>query len=182
MGKGLKKWLKRLKNGDQSAFLPFYEMTSPGLMRFLLWKTKGDRPTSEDILQESYVRFLLHLDNVESLSDISVQSYLLRTVRNCLIDKVVRSSHNRMVGMDNLSQFEDTSATLRAESHVELRELRQLMDTLGERESEIIWLRDAMGLSHKEVADQVGITAEASRQAYVRAKRNLLGMAEYALS
>ncbi len=172
--KGLKKWLKRLKNGDQSAFLPFYETTAPGLMRFLLWKTRGDRATSEDILQESFVRFLLHLDHIESLDDASVQSYLLRTVRNCLIDKVVRAPQSRAVPVEDLSHIVDPLASQRAEKAVEVRELKIAMQSLGERDSEIIWLKDALGFSHQEVADSVGITAQACRQAYVRAKRTLL--------
>ncbi|MBI1860958.1 MAG: sigma-70 family RNA polymerase sigma factor [Deltaproteobacteria bacterium] len=176
MGKGLKKWLKRLRAGDQSAFLPLYEKTAPGLMRFLLWKTNGDRATAEDILQESYVRFLLHLDTIESFDDVSVQSYLLRTVRNCLIDKVARSAHSRAIPVEDLNYVEDPTGATRAERAVELRELRVAMESLGDRESEIIWLRDALGLTHEEVASQVGISTQAARQAYVRAKRSLFGL------
>src|SRR3954471_14425964 len=91
MGNSLKKWLKRLRNGDQTAFLPLYEKTAPGLLRFLLWKTNGDRPLSEDILQESYVRFLVNLDKLESDQELAVQAYLLQIVKNCLIDKAARS-------------------------------------------------------------------------------------------
>ena len=184
MGKGLKKWLKRLRKGDQGAFLPLYEKTAPGLMRFLLWKTNGDRATSEDILQESYVRFLLHLDMLESIDDVSVQSYLLRTVKNCLIDKIVRSPATRAVPVEDLSYIEDPLSTSKQESAVELRELRLALEALNERESEIIWLRDALGFSHQEVAREIGISAQASRQAYGRAKRALLGIVgeQYALS
>lgn len=184
MGKGLRKWLKRLIKGDQSAFLPLYEKTAPGLMRFLLWKTGGDRATAEDILQESFVRFLLHLDTLESLDDLSVQSYLLRTVKNCLIDKVARSREARTVATPDLSYIQDPISISKQESAIELRELKIALDSLNERESEIIWLRDAMGFSHQEVAEQVGITAQASRQAYIRAKKALLEVwgADYALS
>ena len=44
----------------------------------------------------------------------------------------------------------------------------------NEKDSEIIWLRDALGLSHREVADRLGLTEQAARQAYVRAKRALV--------
>lgn len=168
--------MKRLRNGDQSAFLPLYEKTAPGLMRFLMWKTNGDRATAEDILQESYVRFLLHVDAIESLDDGAIQSYLLRTVRNCLIDKVVRSAQSRAIPVEDLSYIEDPTGATRAEKAVELRELRLAMESMGSRESEIIWLKDALGFSHQEVANQIGITTQAARQAYVRAKRALFGI------
>lgn len=172
----LKKWLRRLKKGDQSAFLPFYEKTAPGLLRFLLWKTNGDRATSEDILQEAYVKFLCHLDSIESEEAISVQSYLLRTVKNCLIDKVARAPHASRphVSMDAIAEMSDRKQTSHQERAVELRELSIAMQSLSEKDSEIIWLRDALGMSHREVAKQVGITEQASRQAYIRAKRSLL--------
>src|ERR1700758_925366 len=90
MGNSLKNWLDRLRKGDQSAFLPLYEKTAPGLLRFLLWKTNGDRALSEDILQEAFVRFLVNLDRLESDQELGVQSYLLQIVKHCLIDKVAR--------------------------------------------------------------------------------------------
>src|SRR5271154_3907236 len=90
MADNLKKWIHRLKEGDQSAFLPLYEKTAPGLLRFLLWKTNGDRPLSEDILQEAFVRFLVNLDRLQSDQEMGVQAYLLQIVKHCLIDKVAR--------------------------------------------------------------------------------------------
>lgn len=176
LGKSLRSWVGRLKGGDQSAFLPLYERTAPGLMRFLLWKTKGDKALSEDILQESYVRFLLHLDSIQSDEDIAIQTYLLRIVKHCLIDKTVRSpQQNRThVPIETIFDLPESEGAPRQEQAVELRELSLAMGTLNEKDSEIIWLRDALGLSHREVADRVGISEEASRQAYVRAKRALM--------
>ncbi len=173
----LKSWLKKLKQGDQSAFLPLYQKTSPGLMRFLMWKTKGDRPLCEDILQETYVRFLLSVDRLESHNDVAVQSYLLQIVRNCLIDKVARTPEARRphVALDSIGDLPEAFER-RQERAVELRELSVAMESLSDRESEIVWLRDGMGMSHKEVADRVGISEQASRQAYVRAKRALIEM------
>jgi RNA polymerase sigma factor (sigma-70 family) len=176
MGKSLQKWLQRLRKGDQSAFLPLYEKTAPGLLRFLLWKTNGDRPLSEDILQESYVRFLVNLDRLESDQELAVQAYLLKIVKHCLIDKVARvpQATRPHVSLDDAMEIPDPHQSLRQERAVEIRELAIAMESLNEKDSEIIWLRDAMGLSHREVADQIGISEQASRQAYVRAKRTLL--------
>jgi len=176
MGKNLKQWIERLRGGDQSAFLPFYEKVAPGLMRFLLWKTSGDRPLSEDILQESFVRFLLNLDKLESVEEISVQSYILQIVKNCLIDKSGRvpKAVKYAVPIDEAMSLADSRESMRQERAVEMRELAIAMESLNEKDSEIIWLRDALGLSHKEVASQVGISEQASRQAYVRAKRSLI--------
>lgn len=176
MGKDLTKWLKRLRKGDQSAFLPFYEGTAPGLLRFLLWKSRGDRATAEDVLQETFVRFLLSLDRLESEEPVAVQSYLLRIAKHCLIDKTARKAESVRphIPIDEIADLTDPVAHSRQEKAVELRELAIAMGALNEREAEIIWLRDGLGFSHREVADQVGITEEASRQAYVRAKRNLL--------
>lgn len=176
MKKQLSQWVGRLKEGDQSAFLPLYEKTAPGLMRFLLWKTNGDRPVAEDILQESFVRFLLALDRLQSTEDLAVQSYLLQIVKNCLIDKVARTPQatRQHVSIDTVLDLEDGFSTNQQERAVEMRELSVAMQSLNEKDSEIIWLRDAMGFSHKEVADRVGITEQASRQAYVRAKKTLI--------
>lgn len=176
MVKSLKSWVQRLREGDQSAFLPLYEKVAPGLMRFLLWKTNGDRPLSEDVLQESFVRFLVNLDRLESDQEFAVQAYLLQIVKHCLIDKAARvpTATRQHVSLDTILDLSDPAQASRQERAVELRELAVAMESLNEKDSEIIWLRDALGFSHKEVADQVGISEQASRQAYVRAKRTLI--------
>jgi RNA polymerase sigma-70 factor, ECF subfamily len=172
----LGKWIRRLRKGDQSAFLPLYEKTAPGLLRFLMWKTNGDRALSEDILQESYVRFLVNLDRLQSEQEIAVQAYLLRIVKHCLIDKAARTPQatRQHVSLDAIMDLADHHETSPQETAVEMRELAVAMKSLNEKDSEIIWLRDGLGLSHREVADQIGITEQASRQAYVRAKRTLI--------
>ena len=176
MSDNLIKWVQRLQKGDQSAFLPLYEKVAPGLMRFLLWKTGGDRPLCEDILQESFVRFLVSLDRLESDQDLAIQSYLLQIVKNCLIDKAARTPQatRQHIPLEAMGDLPEAGEGTRQERAVQMRELSVAMQSLNEKDSEIIWLRDGLGLSHKEVADQVGITEQASRQAYVRAKRSLM--------
>lgn len=176
MGNNLREWVERLRKGDQSAFMPLYQKVAPGLMRFLLWKTNGNKELSEDILQESFVRFLVNLDRVESDKEVAIQSYLMQIVKNCLIDKAARTpqASRQHVPIDTILDMADPGETSRQERAVELRELQIAMKSLNEKDSEIIWLRDAMGMSHREVADQVGISEQASRQAYVRAKRTLM--------
>lgn len=180
MATTLSQYIQRLRQGDQSAFLPLYEKTSPGLMRFLLWKTRGDRALSEDILQESFVRFLINLDKLESVEEISIQRYLLQMVKNCHIDKVVRApkADRNSVSLEELQNVSENYENSRAENAIEMRELKLAMESLNEKDSEIIWLRDALGLSHREVAERLGLTEQATRQAYVRAKRALISFFE----
>lgn len=176
MAHSLSQYIQRLRKGDQSAFLPLYEKTSPGLMRFLMWKTNGDRALSEDILQESFVRFLVNLDKLEAVEELAVQRYLLQMVKNCHIDKVARApkADRNTIPLEEFSQYSDHFETNRGENAIEMRELKLAMESLNEKDSEIIWLRDALGLSHREVADRLGLTEQAARQAYVRAKRALV--------
>ena len=109
MGNTLSTWIQRLQKGDQTAFLPFYEKVAPGLLRFLLWKTNGDRPLSEDILQEAFVRFLLNLDRLESNQEFAVQAYLLQIVKNCLVDKTARTpqASRPHVTLDAIAELPD---------------------------------------------------------------------------
>lgn len=176
MASSLSQYIQRLRQGDQSAFLPLYEKTAPGLMRFLMWKTHGDRALSEDILQESFVRFLINLDKLEAVEELAVQRYLLQMVKNCHIDKVARApkTDRNAISLEDISQYNEATENNRAEHAIEMRELKLAMDSLNEKDSEIIWLRDALGLSHKEVAERLGLTEQAARQAYVRAKRALI--------
>lgn len=169
----LKKLARHLKEGKSEYFLDLYNLTAPSLMKFLNWKNQGDQGKSEDILQEAYIRFLLQLDHLEIDSNFSVFGYLLKIVKNLWIDSLAK--HKNTVDIDSLPLY-DAKQTMAQEKAIEIRELHTALDLLSERESEIIWLRDLMGYSHKEVAKEVGISEEATRQAYVRAKKNLLSL------
>ncbi len=118
----------------------------------------------------------MNLDRLESDHELAIQSYLLQIVKNCLVGKAARTPQamRQHCGLEAIAELADPTATAQQERAVQIRELAIAMDSLNEKDSEIIWLRDGLGMSHREVADQVGISEQASRQAYVRAKRTLL--------
>ena len=69
---------------DESAFHAFYEQTSKPLLRYLLGVTRR-RDLAEDLLQESYCRFLTA--SVPEMDQRQASSYLFRIATNLMCDR-----------------------------------------------------------------------------------------------
>ena len=77
----------RAKNGprmEESAFRLFYEQTSTPLLRYLLGATRK-RDVAEDLLQETYCRFLT--TDVPEMEEREARSYLFRIATNLMHDR-----------------------------------------------------------------------------------------------
>jgi|SRR5689334_15235495 RNA polymerase sigma-70 factor, ECF subfamily len=146
---------------SREAFRIFYDRTSRSLWAYLL-RVSGRRDVADDLLQESYCRFLAaelpEMDAAES------RSYLFRIATNLLHDRW-RSK-----------QVPDTvSATAQArEDDPETRtDVRRALEQLKPRERQLLWLAHVEGFDHKEIAHLMGLKVASIRVLLFRARREL---------
>jgi len=151
---------------DEAAFRVFYEQTSGPLFGYLL-RVTGERELSEDLLQESYCRFLSH--DLPVMDAAQSKSYLFRTASNLLRDRW-RKCHEEPLP-------EDASEVASTAPHPERRmQVRRAFRHLKPRERQLLWLAYVEGSNHKEIADCTGLRAGSIRLLLFRARRRLAGL------
>src|SRR5689334_14018397 len=136
----------------EEAFRAFYELTSRPVWLYLA-RITGDRRHADDLLQETYYRFLratIHFEN-----DDHRRNYLFRIATN-----LVRDQHRRSHGQT--IPVEDAEATLQADAETADQVARRLdvtraMALLKPRERSLLWLAYAQGASHEEIAGVLGV-------------------------
>ena len=145
----LKELILRLKKCDMSAFDQFYELTKR-LVYFNIYGFLGNKEDSEDILQETYVKFLNNIDSINE--DASVFGYLLTTSKNLSFNFLKVAARTRQFGENeevNISSSEDTK--------VDENELILKIETLLKpKEFQIVYLKVVEDYSHKEIAELLG--------------------------
>jgi RNA polymerase sigma-70 factor (ECF subfamily) len=154
---------------DSDAFAGFYQRSSPGLRAYLV-RVSGNFALADDLMQESYVRFLCA--NTPDGGEVNYRRYLYRIATNLLRDhwRRPRSAciedvpESFLAARDGLSQI-DSQATLGPA----LLQMRP-------RDRQLLWLAYAEGYSHREIADITGLSAAGIRLLLFRARRKIAGL------
>jgi RNA polymerase sigma-70 factor, ECF subfamily len=151
---------------DDEAFAGFYERSARSLWAYLA-RTSGDPALAEDLMQESYVRFLCATRREEG--EVAARRYLFQIGTNLLRD------HWRRPRTANL---EDVPENVFAHSEDQTQADRQMMlgpamARMRPRERQLLWLAHAEGYSHKEIAEVMGLGGASVRLLLFRARRKI---------
>ena len=148
---------------SREAFRIFYDRTSRPLWAYLL-RVSGRRDVADDLLQESYCRFLSaelpEMDGVES------RSYLYKIATNLLHDRWRRREFRETIPPTAQSQEDDPEART---------DMRRALEQLKPRERQLLWLAHVEGFDHKEIARLMGLKVASVRVLLFRARRELAG-------
>jgi RNA polymerase sigma-70 factor, ECF subfamily len=154
--------MERIRNGDEEAFRTLLERRWPSLLSFAVGMVER-RAVAEDLVQETFVQVWAR--RAEWSSGGSARAYLYRVTRNLALnaerDRRVRSrweAEQRATTRSPPSALGDpardlTSSTLRAE-------IDAAIQALPERRREVFVLSRFHGLSHREIAEAMGIAPQ----------------------
>ncbi len=159
---------------DEDAFRAFYDRTARPLWRYLARMT-GEPQLADDLLQESYYRFLRTRAAWES--EAHRRAYLFRIATNLVRDGHRRSRFGRTVALPD----PDTDARCAtsddlAESTARRTDLGRAMERLRPRERALLWLAYAQGHAHTEIAEVLGVKTGSVKLLLFRARRKLAGL------
>jgi RNA polymerase sigma-70 factor (ECF subfamily) len=148
---------------SREAFRAFYHRTNRFLWAYLL-RVSGRPDVADDLLQESYCRFLAA--KLPEMSAAESRSYLFRIATNLLRD----GWRSREV-----SGAFDASAPSH-EADPEMRtDVRRALDRLKPRERQLLWLAHVEGFDHREISRLTGLKVASIRVLLFRARRKLAG-------
>ena len=150
---------------SEDEFRTFYDSTARSVWAFLVRLT-GERHRADDLLQETYYRFLRVSKRFDS--DAHRRNYLFRIAAN------LAHEERRRPRYQNASTAELESAPSRINSAEQLAQRIDLTRTLGRlntREQTLLWLAYVEGASHQEIADTLGVKTASLKVLLYRARR-----------
>jgi RNA polymerase sigma-70 factor (ECF subfamily) len=160
---------------DEDAFRLFYERTARPVWAYLA-RMSGDARLADDLLQETYYRFLRI--NAAHESEAHRRNYLFRIATNLVRDlrRRPRLDESRTAeGADEIDHADPRSADA-ANGAVRRLDLARSMARLKPRERDLLWLAYAQGSSHKEIAETLGLKTASIKLLLFRARRRLAGL------
>lgn len=156
---------------DEDAFRGFYDRTARALWCYLA-RVTGDRPLADDLMQETYYRFLRASRPYES--EAHRRNSLFHIATNLVRDHRRRPTALPLpdAGRDAALQVDGDFAR-RTERRTDLA---RAMEHLTPRERMLVWLAYAQGESHRDIADTLGLKTGSIKLLLFRARRKLAGV------
>lgn len=145
----------------RDAFEQFYRDTVPRLERFVA-RLAGSRAAAEEIVQETYYRFLR--SKFTGSSDEERRRYLYRIALNLM--KTQWARERRTVEMTPAEAVEPSAAT----------EVSAVLERMSARDRTLLWLAYAEGYTHREMSEVMGVGAASVRVLLSRARKRFLGL------
>lgn len=151
---------------DNDAFAGFYQRSAPGLRAYLA-RVSGNPTLADDLVQESYLRFLCA--SYPDGGEVNYRRYLYRIATNLLRD------HWRRPHASCIDEVPERLLAARDEiSHMDSQAiLDPAMARMRQRDRQLLWLAHAEGYSHKEIAEITGLRAGSVRLLLYRARRKI---------
>ncbi len=164
---------------DEEAFTAFYDRTAAGLWRYLR-RLAGDDALAEDLVQESYVKYLAASVDRDA-AERQRQAYLYRIATNLLRDRWRRAKREEgwlaqlFSGPAKSGPEAGAGATAKpAAGRADLRmDLDAVLGTLRQRDRALLWLAYVEGRDHREIAEILGLRSASVRVLLFRARKRL---------
>jgi RNA polymerase sigma-70 factor (ECF subfamily) len=143
----------------ESAFQRLYDATSAPILGYLIAVT-GQHHLADDLLQETYIRFLAHPRPAMDIDD--TRRYLFRIATNLVRDRWRSKEHQPFADPPEPSYIPNPNTAI---------DLRDALQSLKPRERELLWLAYVEGMSHAEIASATGLQSLSVRLLLYRARK-----------
>jgi RNA polymerase sigma-70 factor, ECF subfamily len=154
---------------DSEVFAGFYGRSARPLWAYLA-RVSGDPSLADDLMQESFVRYLsANLPAALAVEgEVAARRYLFRIATNLLRDHWRRP---RTASIDDLPE-EFFAATAAPASRPDSQALLgPALAQMRPRDRQLLWLAHAEGYSHREIAEVTGLGSASIRLLLFRARR-----------
>lgn len=152
---------------SEAGFREFYACTAGPVKSYLVRMT-GDPAVADDLLQESYYRFLRA--DLPELDKAGGKNYLFRIATNLVRDHFRR--RRRATGpLDEGAAGPACGKALEVSADV-----RKALAGIGPRERELVWLAYVEGASHREIATITGLKEASVRPLLYRVRQKLAAL------
>ena len=151
--------VRRIAQGDQSAFALFYNRLSPVLYG-VAFRMMNDHGDAEDVLQEG-MAYIWRRANSFDASRSSTFAWAAMIVRNKAIDKLRARRRGerlreRVKDSSDLSSDQDDRSALEPLFREQRNQVRSVLSQISPDQREALELSYFSGLTHEEIAAQLG--------------------------
>lgn len=150
-------WIRRLHRGEEAVLRELLTVLGPKVLGYCKKKT-GSNEDAEELVLDIFLKFwhyrnrLNAEDNPEALLFTIARNHILNFMRNSAVRKLAAA-------LPQEADLPETDGILQHFTYNELhRQYRQALEKLGDKQRIVFKMSREEGLSHREIADRLGIS------------------------
>lgn len=156
--------------GDKEAFQRLYQNTDKSIYGFILSIVKN--PTdAEELMQETYLKVWTSSGSYQSQG--KPLAWMFTIARNLCYMRFRDQKREADIGLSDLSELETADFCPQIEDAADRLVLQAALHILSEEERQIVLLRTAAGLKHREIAADLELPLATVLSKYNRAMKKL---------
>ena len=164
----------KAREGDTAAFEELVRLTYRDVYNLAVRLT-GNEADASDVVQDTYVRAFRGLRRFRG--DASFSTWLYRIAANCASSFMSRRSRQRCDALPEADEViatdPDQDPTLQAEASSLRQTIERALEQLPQRLRAVVVLKHLEDLSHREIAERLGISESATKVRLHRARTSL---------
>lgn len=166
--------VEECRKGNRNAQKILYEMYAGWLLGVCL-RYVGQRDVAEDLLQDGFVQILTHIHQFQWQGEGSLKSWMLRVQRNVILQHLRNKAKlNSILSIDDThEQLEDIITEPEDIGGIPSRVLMEMIGELPLGYRTVFNLYVIDGLSHRKIAEMLGIKERSSASQLLHARRLL---------
>lgn len=167
-----------IESEDDRAYMTLLYQRHRALMLKTAWEFTREKADVEDIVSNSCVALIQHLDELRTMEGDSLRCYIVVTVQRKAIDFCRQMQRRReqffLADEETLRRAPDPESVEKKVLLLEeLNRLRDLLHTLPRREQEILRMKYQQGMKQKDIAQTLGIAETTVATYLLRARDHL---------
>ena len=125
---------------------------------------------SEDVVQEVFMKVWRKRDSMNKINNID--AWCMTLTRNMAIDRT-RSGKFQLMELKNTDQSDNITPLSQVESRDMFDRIHDIINSLSDKQKQVILLRDIEGYSYKEISEMTGMDQNLVKVSLFRARDNV---------
>ncbi|WP_341837818.1 RNA polymerase sigma-70 factor [Chitinophaga pollutisoli] len=150
-------WIRRLQRGDESVLRELLTALGPRLLGYCKKKT-GSNEDAEELTLDIFLKFWQYRNRLDA--DVNPEALLFTIARNHILNFMRNSAVRKLAAASpQEADLPETDGILHNFTYNELlRQYRQALEQLGHKQRIVFKMSREEGLSHREIAERLGIS------------------------
>jgi len=171
--------LSLLKAHDERDKIELCYEKNKNLLVSYAFKITSNQAMAEDAVHSAFYSILQNKEKITSMSEIDLLKWCVISVKRKCIDQQRRGTRNSGLSIDELQDYlPSDSAPI--DEHLAKKEsidhLKKSLNSMDETSQQILLMKYDLGMTMKEIGDELGFTPSQVNSRIARARKKLKGL------
>ncbi len=161
------------EESDQILFENIYKEYQKQMLHIAV-KYLRNKELAEDTIQNVFLRIARNIKTIRDLKPEQVRCYVFVATRHGALDTLKIEKRHQFCDIDSFYDISDKLSENNIENRISQSYIVDIIERIPARYKEVMYMRFLLGISYKDMARVLGITANNARQRVLRGREKFI--------